>query len=102
MRMLLIVVLLFLPGCETLENKNAFAVCSAADTATTYHALTHGGRELNPLVKPIAKLGAGHFLVIGLAAGLLVYLIWDNLPKPVQATATAVECGAFTHNVFTM
>ena len=93
-----------LVGCasipEQLTDKNVFAVCSVGDSLTTYAILSAGGRELNPLLKGISvKLGAGKFLLLGLGAGLLVYLIWDHLHPAVQATATVVECGAFLHNI---
>lgn len=88
---------------DTTRNRDVFMACSAADSITTYAILSNGGHELNPLLSGLAKsIGPAHFLVFGLGIGLVVYLIWDHLPKPVQTTTTVVECGAAIHNVFVM
>ena len=93
---------LSLAGCaglrESAESTDTFAVCKAADIATTAYALRTGMFvEKNPLVS--AVISHGYFPLVAVSL-----VIWYALDKWQNKTATlaanAITCPVAAHNLF--
>ena len=98
MRILLLAIVLFLPGCATLQSTDTFAVCKTADVLSTGYAL-HTGHfiEKNPLVAPFVAHGI-------LPLGIISFAIWwalDRYNEPnVTVAANVVTCPVAAHNLW--
>ena len=88
-----------LAGCHTLGTPDAFAVCQAADAATTLYALDRGAEELNPIVAAILDLsGPAGFIFAKVGVTVLVYRHYMEISSGVLAVASAATCGVAIHN----
>ena len=82
-----LLLVLFLSGCATLGNNKVAATCQAADGITTYYALTHGAKEVNPLLANVSPQG---ILFIKLA---IAYIIWKMFDRETTETEKAALTG---------
>ena len=104
MRYVLILCLALLTGCSTVGTKEGFALCKAADAASTIAVLGKGGAEKNPIMGYfVAKWGYAGLIGASLAMVALVYwLVEGREDEPVvQAALTAgnaVTCGIAVRN----
>mgnify|MGYP001581942001 CR=1 FL=1 len=103
-RLIAALFLLTLTGCATVGTKETFALCQAADAATTVLVLGKGGAEANPLMgKIIAKAGFAGLFAVKLA---LIALVWewatgqedDKTMQGMLTAANVVTCGVAIHN----
>jgi hypothetical protein len=102
MKRLLIVLLISLSGCSTVqpiaESSDTFAYCKAADVATTAYGLGTGMFiEKNPFVASI--IGGGVFPLIALSVALWYALDKYNNPKA-NMVANAITCPVAASNLF--
>lgn len=91
-----------LAGCATIKEVAAspetFAVCKAADVATTAIALSSGHFvEANPLAKVL--LAHGYFPLIAVSVGMYLIIKHYNDERLTMA-ANAVTCPIAAHNLF--
>ena len=99
-RLLCLLLSLSLIGCASIkpiaESPETFAVCKAADIATTAAIINGGGHELNP----IAKVLLTHNYIPLIAASVLIYWALKKYNEPTATTvANAVTCGVAAHNL---
>lgn len=88
-------------GCTTIktvaESTDTFAVCKAADVATTYLGVSSGKFiEANPVMAKLLSFGWLPF--VGLSVGLYYWLVEIN-DKEVTTAANAITCGVAGHNM---
>lgn len=82
---------------EVVTSPTTFAVCKAADIATTAYIIEHGiGYESNPIVA--ATLSHGYIPLIALSVGLW-YLLKEYNNPVATAGANIVTCGVAAHNL---
>lgn len=89
-------------GCAAIqgvaESPETFAVCKAADVATTAVALSSGHFvEANPLAKVL--LAHGYFPLIAVSVGMYLIIKHYNDSRLTMA-ANAVTCPIAAHNLF--
>jgi len=90
---------LALPGCSTLASRGAVVGCQAADTATTLHALSLGGRERNPVVRALLDtFGPEGFIAAKIGVTLLVLHSYPALSMDLLATIDGITCAAAANN----
>lgn len=103
-RILALLLIAALTGCATVGTKENFALCQAADAATTVLVLGKGGSEANPLMgKIIEKAGFAGLFAVKFA---LIAIAWEwatgrEDDERVQAGLTAANlltCGVAVHN----
>jgi uncharacterized protein DUF5658 len=90
-------------GCAILEQPETFALCKAADVATTVAAVhTGAGVEANPLMKPfvggMAKLTIGTVAPLVVVSLVVVWLVKEINNPVVTSIASATTCGVAAHN----
>jgi hypothetical protein len=82
---------------EVVTSPTTFAVCKAADIATTAYVIEHGiGVESNPIVA--STLAHGYIPIIALSVGLW-YLLKEYNNPVATAGANVVTCGVALHNL---
>jgi hypothetical protein len=83
---------------EILTSPETFAICKAADMASTAYLLSHGlAIEANPLVAWSLSVG-GYIPLIAVSAG--IYYALKHLDNPVATgAANAVTCTVAAHNL---
>lgn len=88
---------LFGPMQEVAESPTTFAVCKAADVATTAVALNSGHfHEVNPLLKGL--IGPHNIMpLVAFSIGVYLLLRYINEPK-VTLAANAITCPIAAHN----
>lgn len=98
----LIILLIFLNGCSTLQtvatSKETFAACRTVDVATTLAIIHGGGHELNPLMAPLV---AHPLAFIAFNVGLVywVWTHWDQMGTSAKVTLNTAGCIAVPHNL---
>lgn len=98
MRLAIVLILVMLQGCATLQSTDTFGLCKAADVVTTGYAL-HTGHfiEKNPLVAPLVSHGILPLAIISFG----LWWLLDRLNEPsVTAPVNAVTCGIAAHNAW--
>lgn len=81
-----------------ITSPDTFAVCKAADVATTAVALNSGQFvEANLLLKPF--IGPGHFLPLVFVSVALWYVIDHYANKETTAAANVITCGVAAQNL---
>lgn len=101
-----LILLLLLSGCAVLEpvydvagDKRTFALCKAADTATTVGILKAGGAEVNPVMKALLGSAPYNFIPFVAVSAALVGLVWWIDQPEVTAGASLITCPVAAHNV---
>jgi hypothetical protein len=79
-----------------IESPTTFAICKAADIATTAYILGNGGVELNPIVAWTLKAGYAPLIVVSLG----IWLAMKHYGTPAGNTVINVAtCGVAIHNL---
>ena len=99
-RLLCLLLSLSLIGCASIkpiaESPETFAVCKAADIATTAAIINGGGHELNPIAKGLI----GHSYIPLILVSVAIYYALKELNEPkLNVAANAVTCGVAAHNL---
>lgn len=105
-KLLAVIISTFLAGCASVGDKaqsiatakETFAVCRAADTATTLVILHHGGAELNPIMAPLVHSPL-LFMAVQIAAVVVVWHYWDSMTVETKGILNVVGCLPAAHNL---
>lgn len=97
-RTIIVLSLLCLSGCATMQSTDTFAVCKTADVVTTGIGLSSGlFLEKNPLVAPLVSHGILPLAIVSFAIWWLIDH-YDN-PKATMAVNT-ITCPVAAHNAW--
>ena len=97
-RTIIVLSLLCLSGCATLQSTDTFAVCKTADVVTTGIGLSSGlFLEKNPLVAPLVSHGILPLAIVSFA----IWWILDRYNEPLATTAAnVITCPVAAHNAW--
>ena len=99
-KLIVILALIAMQGCATLQSKETFALCKAGDVASTMAVLGKGGAEANPLMAAVIN-NWGYVGLIGVSVALvaLVWKLHDQINPAVMTTLNVAQCGIVAHNL---
>lgn len=88
----LVLILCLLSGCATLESKEVFVGCRAADMATSAYAVHVGAYETSAFPFPI-------LIGLNIAVAIYAWVHWHEMDSAGKGIANVISCAPVVNNI---